>query len=216
MWDWQYALSILPVLLQALKITISAAFAAFGVACIGGLALALARRSSIKLVSTVTIAFVEFIRNTPLLPQLYFIFYVFPKIGIILSPFIAGVVGLGIHYSTYLSEVYRAGIDNIPQSQWDAAIALNFSKGRIWSSIIIPQAMPPIIPIMGNYLISMFKDTTILSAIALVELLEVAKMLGSETFRYLEPITLVGIIFLILSYTSSLGIQWLEVHLNRK
>lgn len=216
MWDWDFTFRILPELLRALKITISATFLAFGFACVLGLALAMARRTAFKPLSVVAGAFVEFIRSTPILAQLFFIFYVFPKFGLTMSPLLAGVLGLGIHYSTYLSEVYRSGIDNVPRGQWEAATALNFSKSRTWISVIIPQAVPPMVPVMGNYLIGMFKDTPLLSAITMVELLQTAKIIGAQTFRYLEPVTLVGVFFLVLSYVSSLGVQWLEVQLNRR
>lgn len=216
MWDWEFTISILPLLFEGLKITLTATFLAFGFAVVMGFLLAIARRSSVKILSLPVKAFIEFVRSTPLLAQLFFIFYVFPKFGLVLTPLVAGVLGLGLHYSTYLSEVYRSGIDSIPRGQWEAAKALNFSKARTWISIIIPQAVPPIIPVMGNYLIGMFKDTPVLSAITLVELLQTAKIIGAQSFRYLEPITMVGVIFLILSYVSSLGVQWLELRLNQR
>ncbi|MDR9757668.1 MAG: ectoine/hydroxyectoine ABC transporter permease subunit EhuD [Thermacetogeniaceae bacterium] len=216
MWDWEFTISILPLLFEGLKITLIATFLAFGFAVVMGLLLAIARRSSVKILSLPVKAFIEFVRSTPPLAQLFFIFYVFPKFGLVLTPLVAGVLGLGLHYSTYLSEVYRSGIDSIPRGQWEAAKALNFSKARTWISIIIPQAVPPIIPVMGNYLIGMFKDTPLLSAITLVEVLQTAKIIGAQSFRYLEPITMVGVIFLILSYVSSLGVQWLELRLNQR
>ncbi|MGI6549459.1 MAG: ectoine/hydroxyectoine ABC transporter permease subunit EhuD [Syntrophomonadales bacterium] len=214
MWDWSYTLFVLPDILKALKITIMATFLGFAMACILGLILAICRRSPNKILSMTVGAFVEFTRTTPLLAQLYFIFYVFPLFGLVLSPLAAGVIGLGLHYSTYLSEVYRAGIDSIPQAQWEAATALSFSKKQVWLKIILPQAIPPILPVMGNYLIGMFKDTPLLSAITLLEILQVAKLFGSQYFRYLEPITIVGLLFLVLSYISSLGIKRLEAKLN--
>ncbi len=216
MWDWQFVYNILPQLLKTLKITISATFVGFFLASILGIFLTLGRRAKFKPISMVTGGFVEFVRSTPLLAQLYFIFYVFPLHGLTLSPFTAGVLGLGIHYSTYLSEVYRSGIEAIPRGQWEAAAALNFSKVRTWTNVILPQAIPPVVPVMGNYLIGMFKDTPLLSAITLVELLQMAKIIGSQTFRYMEPITLVGIIFLILSYISSILVQRMEARLNRR
>ena len=216
MWDWNYTLSFLPDILSALKITISATFVAFFVACILGFPLALGRRSKFKPLSLAVGGVVEFIRSTPLLAQVYFVFYVFPTYGISMSPFTAGVVALGVHYATYLSEVYRSGIDGVPRGQWEAAKALNFSQTRTWLNIIIPQAIPPIVPVMGNYLIGMFKETPLLSAITLLEILQTAKIIGSQTFRYLEPITIVGILFLLLSYISSIGVQRLEVRLNRR
>ncbi len=215
MWDWEYAFSIMPQLLEALQITIIATILGFLLACILGLLLAFARRSKFKPLSLVTGGVVEFVRSTPLLAQLYFIFYVLPQCGITLSPLSAGVIGLGLHYSTYLSEVYRAGIDAVPRGQWEAATALNLSRTRTWVSIILPQAIPPVVPVMGNYFIGMFKDTPLLSAITLVEVLQAAKIIGSRTFQYIEPITIVGLMFLVLSYVSSLGIRRLEARLNR-
>ena len=83
----------------------------------------------------------EFIRGTPLLVQLYFLFYVLPDLGILLSPLVAGVIGLGLHYGTYTSEVYRAGIDNVPRGQWEAAKACNLTRTQTWRHIILPQAI---------------------------------------------------------------------------
>ena len=109
-----------------------------------------------------------------------------------LDAFTAGVLALGIHYGAYCSEVYRAGFDNIHRGQWEASIALNLSAWTTFRDIIIPQAIPPIVPALGNYLVALFKETPLLSAIAVLELMQTAKIIGSETFRYTEPITLVG------------------------
>lgn len=215
MWDWSFAFSILPEILATLKVTILATFAGFGLALVLGLILTIGRQSNFKPLSILVGGFIEFVRNTPLLVQLYFIFYVLPQLGVALSPLAAGVIGLGVHYSTYLSEVYRSGIEAVPQGQWEASKALNFTRIQIWTQIIIPQAIPPVIPVLGNYLITMFKETPVLSAITLVEILQTAKIIGSHSFRYLEGFTIVGILFLLLSYPSSLLIRRLEVSLNK-
>ncbi|KLU59530.1 L-cystine transport system permease protein TcyB [Peptococcaceae bacterium CEB3] len=215
MWNWQFALSVLPQLIAALRITISATFVAFLLACILGLLFAMAKRSGVKPLALAVGAIVEFVRSTPLLAQLYFVFYVFPKFGLVLTPFLAGVLTLGLHYSTYLSEVYRAGIESVPKGQWEAANVLNFSRLRTWLTIIIPQAVPPLIPVFGNYLIALLKDTPLLSAITLVEVLERAKIIGDNSFRYLEPITMVGFLFLITSNLLSLIVQQVNVRLNQ-
>jgi len=215
MWDWSYAYQILPELLKVLPITIGATVVGFLIACLLGLPLALARRSRSKWLSYPVGAGIEFIRSTPLLVQLFVLFYALPLYGIALSPFTAGVVGLGLHYSTYLSEVFRSGIEAIPRGQWEASKALNFSPGHTWFRIILPQAVPPVIPVMGNYFITMFKETPLLSAITLVELLQTAKAIGSGSFRYLEAFTLVGVLFLLLSYPSSLLVGRLETYFQR-
>lgn len=197
--DWLFAWQILPVLLQASLVTIQAVLIGYGIALAGGLVLALLRRSRNPLISYPVGAFIEFIRSTPLLVQLYFLYFVFPEYGLTMSALVTGILGLGLHYSTYTSEVYRAGLDGISKGQWEAARALGFSKRKMFSRIIIPQAIPPIIPALGNYLVGIIKDTPLLSAIAVVEIMQRAKIIGSQTFRYLEPITMVGLYFLVLS-----------------
>jgi polar amino acid transport system permease protein len=216
MWDWNFAFSILPEILATLKITILATLIGFVLALVLGLILTIMRQSKFKFLSLVSGGFIEFIRNTPLLVQLYFIFYVIPKHGVVLTPLTAGIIGLGLHYSTYISEVYRSGIEAVPRGQWEVATALNFTPFQTWSRIIIPQAIPPVIPVLGNYLITMFKETPVLSAITLVEILQTAKIIGAQSFRYLEGFTIVGILFLLLSYPSSLLIQRLELRLNKQ
>ncbi|BFT69444.1 ectoine/hydroxyectoine ABC transporter permease subunit EhuD [Paenibacillus sp. P36] len=216
MWDWDYAFHILPELLNVLPITISATLLGFLVACLLGLPLALVRRSRNKMISGAAFAIMEFIRSTPLLVQLFVLFYALPIYGISFSPMVTGVIGLGVHYSTYMSEVFRSGIEAVPKGQWEASKALNFSARRTWMSIILPQALPPVVPVMGNYLITMFKETPVLSAITLVELLQTAKAIGSGSFKYLEAFTLVGILFLLLSYPSSLLVRKLELRFQRK
>ncbi|NGP58486.1 ectoine/hydroxyectoine ABC transporter permease subunit EhuD [Paenibacillus thiaminolyticus] len=216
MWSWDYALEILPQLLQVLPITIGATLLGFAAACMLGLPLALARRSRYRAVSVLANAWMEFIRSTPLLVQLFVLFYALPLYGISFSPFVTGVIGLGLHYSAYLSEVFRSGIEAVPAGQWEAAKALNFGRRHSWTNIILPQAIPPIIPVMGNYLITMFKETPVLSAITLVELLQTAKAIGSGSFRYLEAFTMVGLLFLLLSYPSSLLVSRLEKRFQNK
>ena len=150
---------------------------------------------------------VEFIRSTPLLIQIFFLFFVLPEFGIVLDAFTAGVLALGLHYGAYCSEVYRAGLEAVPRGQWEAATALNLDQLATFRDIILPQALPPVVPALGNYLVALFKETPLLSAIAVLELMQTAKILGSETFRYNEPITLVGLFFLAMSLVSAAGIR---------
>lgn len=203
MWDWNYAIDILPEILSAIWITIGATIAGFILAFVLGLIFAIILRSDNKVVNAVLSGIIKFIRTTPLLVQLYFIFYVFPEFGLTLSPFVAGVIGLGVHYSTYLSEVFRSGIESVPEGQWEVAIALNFNRVDTWRKIILPQAFPPVLPMIGNYFIAMFKETPLLSAITMIEILQTAKNIGSQTFQYTEPFTIVGILFILLAYPAS-------------
>jgi polar amino acid transport system permease protein len=217
MWDWRFAAQVFPEILSVLWITISATIVGFMLAMVLGLVLAIMRRSKNKVFSWPVIGFIEFIRSTPLLVQIFFIYYALPMMsGIYLSAFTAGALALGIHYSTYCSEIYRSGIDAVNRSQWEAATALNFTTLQKWTRVILPQAIPPVIPMLGNYLIAMFKDTPLLAAISLVEILMKAKIIGSESFRYVEPFTIVGLLFLVLSYSSAILLKRLEDRLNQK
>ncbi len=215
LFDWSYTIEILPVLAQAAIVTIQATLLGFLLAATLGLALALLRMSPSKAVAMPATAFVEFIRSTPLLIQIFFLYFVFPKFGVSLSAFTAGVIAIGLHYGTYCSEVYRAGLEGVPRGQWEASIALNLSPYRTLRDVIIPQAIPPVVPALGNYLVALFKETPLLAAIAVPELMQTAKNLGSESFRYTEPITLVGLFFLVMSLVSAVLVRMVERRLAR-
>jgi polar amino acid transport system permease protein len=214
-WNWGYALEILPILANAAVVTIEATLISFAFALVLGLVLAVLRMGG-PVVGWFASAFVELVRSTPLLIQIFFIFFVLPRFGITLDAFTAGIIALSLHYGCYCSEVYRAGLEAVPRGQWEACTALNLSSWNTFKNIILPQAIPPIVPALGNYLVALFKDTPLLSAIAVAELVQTAKSLGSDTFRYNEPMTIVGLTFLVLSLVSAAGIRWLEQRLNRR
>ncbi|OSI73178.1 ectoine/hydroxyectoine ABC transporter permease subunit EhuD [Bradyrhizobium canariense] len=217
-WSWSFALEIVPQLVEGVKITIFASLLGSVLAMLIGCTIAIARRSNLPGLSSALRYFVEFVRGTPLLVQLYVVFYMLPDIGIFLSPLTAGVITLGVHYSSYTSEVYRAGIDNVERGQWEAAKALNLSRFQVWRYVIIPQAVPPMAPALANYVISMFKETPLLSVITVVELMSQARIVANINYRYLEPITLVGAFFLAVSVPAVVGLRFLERHygLGRK
>ena len=205
-----FALSILPILGIGLIVTLEAAAAGFAIALVLGLVFALLRRSRFAVISWPTAFVIEFLRDTPLLVQLFFLYYVLPIYGIVLPALLTGALALGLQYSAYTSEVYRGGLDAVSLGQWEAATALNLSRGRTYWDIIIPQAIPRIIPAMGNYLVSMLKETPVLSVVTVVDMLNLANLIGDRTFEYLVPLSLVGLIFLILTLVCSAAIHWLE------
>ncbi len=180
-----------------------------------GLVFALLRRARSRAIAWPVGVFVEFIRDTPLLVQLYFLYFVLPKYGITLPAFLTGAIALGLQYSAYTSEVYRAGLDAIRRGQWEAATALNLPRWRIYRDVLIPQAIPRIIPAMGNYLVSMLKETPVLSTVTVLDMLNLANLIGDRTFEYLVPLSMVGLIFLILTLACSAGIRRIEHLLPR-
>ena len=213
-WDWSYTGHVLPDLLRGLLVTLEATALGSVLAFTLGLVWALAFRAPIRWVRWPVTAVVEFVRNTPLLVQLFFLFYVLPTTGITFSPLTTGVIGLGLHYSTYTAEVYRAGIDGVPAGQWEAATALSLPRRRTWTAVILPQAIRRVVPALGNYVIAMFKDTPMLAAITVLDMLKQAEEAGAESFRYTEPITVVGLLFVLIAYPTSLLMRALERRLG--
>jgi len=215
-WKWDFALEILPRLLGATLNTLMAAGAGYAIAVVLGLVLALAQRTPVRLLTAVVREVVEFIRSTPLVLQIFFVFYVGPQFGLRLSPWTAGMIAIGLHYAAYLSEVYRGGIEAVPRGQWEACTALSLSTRDTYTRIIIPQALPPALAGMGNYLVGIFKDTPMLSVIGVAELMHTANAIGSEHYRFLEPITMVGVIFLMISLPAAALVRLFETWVRRK
>ena len=215
-WRWDFTWEILPRLIVATGNTLLAAGLGYAIAVVLGLVLALAQRTPSRVVTAIVREAVEFIRSTPLVLQIFFVFYVGPQFGIRLSPWTSGMIAIGLHYAAYLSEVYRGGLDSVPKGQWEAATSLNLSTARTYFRVIIPQALPPSLAGMGNYLVGIFKDTPMLSVIGVAELMHTANAIGAETYRFLEPYTLVGIIFLAISLPTAFGIRIFEAWVRRK
>lgn len=208
--DVGYAIEILPALFRATLVTMQAALGAAVLALILGLVLAILRVMLPRTLSSALMLGIEVVRSTPLLVQVFIVFYVLPHAGITLSPLTAGIVTIGIHYSAYLAEVFRAGVLSVPRGQWETITALNMSQPQGWRFVILPQAVPPVLPVIGNYLIAMLKDTPVLALITVQELLGTALSEASQSFRYVEPILMVGLIFLALSYPLSLVVRFVE------
>ena len=214
-WRWDFAIEILPQMLMATLNTIMAAAIGYAIAAIVGLLFLIGQRTSFKIVNIINREIVEFIRSTPLLIQLFFVYFVLPQFGITLSAWVCGMITIGLHFGTYLSEVYRGALEGVPKTQWEACRALNFTTFYTYRRIVLPQAFPIAIPGMGNYLVGIFKDTPLLSTIGVAELFHAATAVGGYHYRYLEPYTIVGIIFLILSVPAAMGIRKLESSVNK-
>ncbi|KDA05171.1 amino acid ABC transporter permease [Microbacterium sp. CH12i] len=210
-WSWDHALAVLPDLLWTfLSVTLVVTIIGSIIAAILGLVIALGRRTATRPVSAAITLVMNFIRMTPLVVQLLFAYYVFTSV----PPIVLGTIIIGIHYATYMAEVYRAGIDAVPPGQWEATTALSMSPGRVWTAVIIPQALRSTLPALTNYVISMFKDTPFLMVITVTEMVREAQLYGGTNFRYVEAITLAGLIFLAASLLSSVLARRLEKRLE--
>ncbi|MER6158389.1 ectoine/hydroxyectoine ABC transporter permease subunit EhuD [Streptomyces sp. NPDC001868] len=214
-WDWNAVTDFLPHFWDGLLVTLQALALGSVVSFVLGLVWALLVRTPTRWVSWPVGVVTEFIRNTPLLVQLFFLFYVLPEWGLTFSALTTGVFAIGLHYSTYTMQVYRAGIEAVPTGQWEAATALNLPVRRTWTVVILPQAVRRVVPALGNYVISMLKDTPILMVITVPEMLSEARLYAQETFRFTEPLTVIGVAFILISYLASLLLRNLERRLVR-
>lgn len=214
-WDWSYAWFCLPLLLEAGLVTLVATVIGGALAAVIGLPWAVALRAEQPWLRHPADGLLQLIRNTPLLVQLYLLYYGLPHVGWSPSPMVIGIAGLALHYAAYAAEVYRAGFAAVPAGQTEAARVLGLSRGQRFRRVLLPQAIPPVLPALGNLVVALFKDTPVLSAITVVELLTRAKLLGAESFRYLEPMTLVGVWFLIVSLLAAWPLTRLERRLRR-
>jgi polar amino acid transport system permease protein len=204
-WDFEWTFQVLPDLMRGLAVTVQATLLGYLIALVLGLVIAMVRR--VPVVGAVVHAVMEFIRTTPLLVQLVFVFALAPST---VSALTVGIVVLGVHYAAYTAEVYRSGIEGVDKGQWEAATALSLPASRTWGAVVLPQAIRKVIPALGNYLIAMFKDTPLLLAITVVELLATARQVGSADFRIVEAYTVVGFLFLLVSVPSAIIIRRLE------
>jgi len=209
-WDSSFAISIIPSLLEGLWVTIQVTLVGMAIALVLGLAVAIIRYSRIPVVSQLFGLYVQFIRGTPLLVQAYIAYFALPAYGIRFSALVTGIVVIGINYSAYTAEVYRAGVNDVPAGQWEACTALSLPTYIAWSRIVLPQALRAVVPMLGNYLVQMFKDSAVLFAITVYELMGHVQAIGSGTYRYLEPVTIAGVLYLLVSLIASLLVRSLE------
>ncbi|WP_081652508.1 ectoine/hydroxyectoine ABC transporter permease subunit EhuD [Nesterenkonia massiliensis] len=209
-WDWEFALDALPdMLLAFLQVTLVVTVVGTLIAAVLGLVIAVLLRVLPAPLAWVLKWAANFIRMTPIVVQLIFVFWTFMW----LDSLTIGIVVFGVHYATYMSEVYRAGIESVPKGQWEAATALSMPPVRVWRKVVIPQALRSTVPSLGNYAISMFKDTPFLIVISVAEMVTVAGQIGAPTFRYTEVYVIAGLIFLAASYPTAVLINRLEKRL---
>jgi His/Glu/Gln/Arg/opine family amino acid ABC transporter permease subunit len=205
-----------PLLLQATFITVYLSIISMSLAMVLALGVAVMRLSSVRGLRWAAAAYIDFMRGTPLLLQLFYIYYVLPFIGIRFDPIVAGIIGLSLNNTAYLSEVYRASILAVPTGQREAATVLGMSEAKIYRRIILPQAFRIALPPIGNYGIAMFKDTSLVGVITVHELLFTTQILAAASYQYLALFTITFVIYFAISYPASLLVQHLEGRLKHR
>jgi len=211
----QFVKEMLPYLLSGAAMTIQMTLISMSLALVLGLVVALLRLSRNRALKMVSGAYVEIIRGTPLLVQLFIIYYGLPQYGIRLDAFVAGALGLSINYSAYLAEVYRAGILAIDKGQWEAGSSIGLSRSGLLRYVIVPQAARIVLPPIGNYFISMLKDSALVSTISIVELMRAAQLRVAITFRAMDIYLLVALLYFAMSYPCALLIRYFERKVSR-
>lgn len=205
----------LPLLAQGLVVTVTLGVTSFAIGCVLGLAVALARLSSVGPVRMIAVAFVSVFRGTPMLVQIMLIYFGLPQLGLVIEPIPSAILALSLNAASYLSENFRAGIVAVERGQREAASALGMSYAQALRRIILPQAFRIAVPPVGNRFIALMKDTSLASVVTVVELTRVAERVGSSTFRYMEMFVIVAIVYWLVNTVLSIGQEALERRLAR-
>jgi polar amino acid transport system permease protein len=210
------SVEFLPILLTGLKLTVQVTVGSLAVATVLGLVWALMRVSGITWLANIARLIVNVIRGIPIIVQLFYIYFVLPDFGITLSALQAAIIGLGIAYSAYQAENFRAGIEAIDHGQVEAAQSIGMSWGLMMRRVILPQAVRIVLPPYGNTMIMMLKDSSQASTITVAELALQGKLIASSTFQNSTVFTLVALLYLTMSIPLILLVGWLERRFGRK
>ncbi len=209
-WHFDVVRENLSFLLRGLGTTLALTVLCMLTGLVLGLFLTLMRLSPWRAVNVLAYAFTELFRTTPLLVQIIWVFYVLPMLtGIKFTPFYSGLIALGLNVAAFMSEIYRAGILSVSRAQSDASLALGMTKFQAMRRIILPQAVIRMVPPIATTWVSLFKDTSILSAIGVTELMFKARYVTMQTYRPLEIFTATALIYFLLTYPQSIGVNYL-------
>ncbi len=211
---WDVVTTYSGILLESAGLTVILAAISFPMAVLIGLGVAIGRLYGPGWLRLPLTAYVEFLRGTPLMLQLYFIFFLLPEVGVTIPAFWTGILGLAINYSAYESEIYRAGLQAIPGGQMEAALSLGMTRGQALQKVIVPQAVRIVIPPVVNDFIALFKDTSVVSVVTLVELTKRFSVLSMSTQATIELMIMTALLYLLMSYPMSLLSRRIEARLG--
>jgi His/Glu/Gln/Arg/opine family amino acid ABC transporter permease subunit len=212
--SWDILRDSMPELLEAALGTLRMTAAAFVLAASFGLALALVRLAG-GVAGRLAFAYIELVRGTPALTLLFLIYFGLAPLGLVLHAFTAAVVALGLNGAAYLAEVYRSGIIAVEKGQREAAVMIGLRRGQVMRHVVLPQAMPAVLPPLGNYLVSLLKDTSIASLISAPELMLRSRDLAGTYYLPMEYYLLAGAMYLVMAWPLMYGARRLERHLAR-
>ena len=209
--DWSVIWTHRQALFEGAALTVGLTVLTMLLAVPGGIMLALMRLSSNKLLQSASLAFVEFFRNLPLILVIYWVFYVMPMaVELQLSPLVTALVALVLNVSAYNAETFRAGINSIRKGQLEAALAMGMSRRQAMFKVVIPQAGRRILPVIASTWVSLFKDTSLVSVIAVSELAYSAMQIRAQTFRVLEMLTAMAVLYWLMGYPQAKLVDWIH------
>lgn len=209
--DW------IPEMAVASLQTLQLMVVSFVIACIVGLFIALLRISRFKLVRGFAMLYIGFFRGVPVLVILYWIYFALPEFGyefLVISAYTAAVLGLGLHGSAFLAEVFRSGIEALHKGQMEAALSLGMTPARAMAYIILPQALRVVLPPIANYTVGLLKETALCSIIAAPELMLRAKDVASSSFLPMQAFVLAAVFYYIMSFPMMRGVEYLEARMG--
>ena len=209
-WHFEVVGESLEFLLGGLGLTVGLSLLSMGAGLVLGMLVSFARLASWRPLRAIASLYTDFLRGTPLLVQILWIYYSLPILtGVVFSPFVSAAIALALDLSAFISEVYRAGIQSIGRGQREAALALGMSQWQAMRRVILPQSIRRVLPPLGSIWVSLFKDTAIVSVIAVPELMYRGKVLSIETYRPVEIYTVVAIIYFLVTYPQARAVDWL-------
>ena len=210
-YDWTIIWQYRDALAHGVGVTVMLTVVTMLIAVPGGIAIMLLRQSRLRVLSALGTCFVEFFRNLPLILVIYWTFYVLPiLVEVVLSPFATAIVALSLAISAYNAETFRAGVNSIRKGQTDAALALGMSRWQMMRKVVLPQATRRVLPVLASTWVSLFKDTSLVSVIAVGELAYTAMEIRAQTFRILEMLTAMALIYWALGYPQAKLVDWIH------
>jgi His/Glu/Gln/Arg/opine family amino acid ABC transporter permease subunit len=210
-YDWSVAWQYRGMLLDGVIVTVLLTVLTMLIAVPAGICVMLLRQSRYRLLRAIGTVYVEFFRNLPLILLVYWTFYVLPMlVDVTASEFVTGLVALSMNVTAYNSETFRAGVNSIRRGQQDAALALGMSRWQTMRDVVLPQAFRRILPVLASTWVSLFKDTSLVSVIAVGDLAHQALQIRSQTFRVLEMLTVMAAIYWCLGYPQAKLVDWID------
>ncbi|MCL1941452.1 MAG: amino acid ABC transporter permease [Synergistaceae bacterium] len=208
--DFTVVIPRLPLLFKAAFVTIQVSILAVLFGALLGTIVGAVRVVPNRFVNSIAATYIYIIRGTPLLIQLFLIYFGLPSLGIYLTAFVSGVAGLTINSSGYIGEIVRGGIEAIPKGQWEAGKVLGLSYGKTMRFIILPQALRNMLPALGNEFVTLIKESSLLSTLAISELTMVGQQVRSATYASFETFIAVGLIYLFMTSVTSFLLRQVE------